>query len=375
MMERDTLSLSRSDSISKAISLLYTSGSYEALVKNGEFLGVVTVRDTLRVMNAERTSVARVLSKPQSISDETPLYDVILSMRDNGSRILPLIQDRSIIGVVRQSSILNKMADCKDLDEFTVEDLMIQNPHTIELNSSASITRNLMLSKGISHLPVVDQDDKLKGIITAKDLVWNFFRPRERVTVGERKGEKERQLKVSIKGIVDKHPLEVSKRIPLSRVVRNMVSQNKSYCLIVQEDKPIGILTPRDIIRILADFKPRVEIPLYIFGLEKEDEAQLELAKRKIERIAARGLKMHPDLLEIVVHGKISAPEGNKRKYEIKARAITPKETLAISATGWSLLDVFDITSDKMERRLKQVRGTRNKIPRNKSVSEQYLPT
>ena len=94
------------------------------------------------------------------------------------------MQDNSIIGVVRQSSILSKMVDCKDLDEFTVEDLMVQNLQTVDLNSFASVTRNLMLSKGISHVPLVDQDGKLKGIITAKDLVWNFFRPRERVTVG-----------------------------------------------------------------------------------------------------------------------------------------------------------------------------------------------
>ena len=356
VLETNCPNISRSESVSKVVSLLTSSESYEAIVINSELNGVVTVRDTLKILNPERTSVARILFKPPSMGSDTPLYDVASALISNRIRIIPIVDNGSISGVVRQKAVLKRMVDCPDLQEFLAEDLMVSNPVTVDLDSSASIVRNLMLSQGISHAPVVDKNGELEGIITANDLVWNLFRTRDRVTVGERKGEKERLLRVSIKGVVDRHPLDVTPRTKVTEVVREMVTQDKGYCLVIEKRKPVGILTPRDIISVLSDFKPRIHIPLYIFGLKGEDEDQIELAKRKIERAASRGLKMHPDLLEIVIHGKVSKVEGSKRKYTLRARAITPKETLAANATGWDLPGVFDVIADRINKRLKQVK-------------------
>jgi CBS domain-containing protein/ribosome-associated translation inhibitor RaiA len=324
-------------------------------------------------MNPERTSVSRIMFKPPNISPNTALYDVASALIDNRVRIIPAVDNDSISGVVRQSAILSRMVDCPDLKEFSAGDLMVSNPVTVDLNSSVAVVRSLMLSKGFSHAPVVDQNGDLKGIITAYDLVGNFFKPRGRVTVGERKGEKERLLNVSIKGVIDRHPLDVTPRTRITIVVREMVTLNKGYCLVVEKHKPVGIITPRDIIGLLNQFKPRIQIPLYIFGLKGEDEAQIELAKRKIERVASRGLQMHPDLLEIVVHGKVSKTDGNKRKYTLKARAVTLKETLAANATGWDLPSVFDIVSDRIDKRLKQVKASEKRSKSRKPRTREQL--
>lgn len=376
IVETNCPNISRSDSVSKIISLLYSSDNYETIVSNAEFAGIVTVRDLLKVINPERTSVSKVLFKPPAIQVGTPFYDVALALVNNRVRVIPIMDKTTVIGVARQTTILKKMIDSPDLSEFFVEDLMIRNPVTVDLNSSAGVVRNVMLSSGISHAPVVDKDGSLRGIVTAKDLVWTFFKPRERVTIGERKGEKAGLLKIGIKGIVDRHPLHATSKTSVSEVIREMTSLGKGYCLIVEKHKPIGIITPRDVIKLLAEFKPRIQIPLYIFGFDNEDEGQLEMAKRKVERAAGRGLRMHPDLLEVVVHGKASGKEGNKRRYTVKARAVTAKETLAFGATGWSLLDVFDRISDRLDKRLKQIKTTRkNKTAnRHKAISERILP-
>ncbi len=363
IIETDYPNVSRSEVVSKTISLLYSSESYEALVSNAEFAGIVTVRDLLKVINPERTSVSKVMFKPQPIQVGTPIYDVALALVNSRIRIIPVKNNATIIGVARQTSILKEMSGSPDLSEFFAEDLMIRNPVTVDLNSSGGVVRNVMLKRGISHVPVVDKDGSLRGIVTAKDLVWTFFKPLESVTVGERKGEKAGKLRISVKGIVDKHPLHATAKTPILTVVREMVSLKKGYCLVAEKHKPIGIITPRDIVKLLIDFKPRIQIPLYIFGFENEDETQMELAKRKVERAAGRGLKMHPDLLEVVVHGKARSSEGNKRRYTVKARAVTTKETLAVGVAGWSLLDVFDKISDKLDKRLKQIKTTgKNKI-------------
>lgn len=191
--------ISHSESVSRLISLLYSTESYEALVTNRDIARIVTVRDIMRVMHPERSSVSRIAFRPPSLSLDTPIYDVALKLVENRIGMLPITKDHSVEGVVRQTRILEKMADCEDLKDFLSEDLMVKDPFKVYRDSSVGEVRSLMLKRGISHTPVVDQEGKLRGLVTAKDIVWNFFKPRERVTVGERRGEKPRIFKMDIK--------------------------------------------------------------------------------------------------------------------------------------------------------------------------------
>lgn len=153
----------------------------------------------MRVMHPERSSLSRIAFRPPSLSLDTPIYDVALKLVENRIGMLPITKDHSVEGVVRQTRILEKMADCEDLKDFLSEDLMVKDPFKVYRDSSVGEVISLMLKRGISHTPVVDQEGKLRGLVTAKDIVWNFFKPRERVTVGERRGEKPRIFKMDIK--------------------------------------------------------------------------------------------------------------------------------------------------------------------------------
>ncbi|HEY9846814.1 MAG TPA: CBS domain-containing protein [Candidatus Caenarcaniphilales bacterium] len=52
-----------------------------------------------------------------------------------------------------------------------VQDVMTPNPVTVSANTSISQAATLMLDKRINRLPVVDQENKLTGIITRTDLI------------------------------------------------------------------------------------------------------------------------------------------------------------------------------------------------------------
>ena len=138
------------------------------------------------------------------------------------------------------------------------------------------------------------------------------------------------------------NPLHVTRRTSILDAIRQMLTFKKSHGLVVEKRKPVGIITPRDVILLLTEFRPRIQIPMYVFGFKDQKEDLIQSATRKIERVARRGLKMHPDLQEIVVHGKVSSVTGDRKRFTIKARAYTPSDVLAVSAKGWSLLTVFD---------------------------------
>lgn len=156
---------------------------------------LVTVRDVLEVTNPVRTSVSRIAFSPPSITPGTPIYDASLKLVHNRIRILPVVENESIIGVVRQTKILEKMVNCEDLKECTSEELMVENPVTVDRDSSTGVIRSIMLRRGISHTPVVDPDGKLRGIITAKDLSGTLS---SQVKAKSLEREKGRQLESGI---------------------------------------------------------------------------------------------------------------------------------------------------------------------------------
>ena len=55
-----------------------------------------------------------------------------------------------------------------------VKSLMRKNPKTVILDTPLSIIWNLLGHKQLHMLPVVDEENRLKGIITAEDLLKNL---------------------------------------------------------------------------------------------------------------------------------------------------------------------------------------------------------
>ena len=56
------------------------------------------------------------------------------------------------------------------LSENVVDDLMKTDVPTIDINSTIKDAANIMFDNQVTHLPVVDENDKLLGIVTAWDL-------------------------------------------------------------------------------------------------------------------------------------------------------------------------------------------------------------
>jgi len=359
IVETDCPSIPQSANVLKLISLLQTSENYEAIVTNGHPPRLVTVRDVLKVTHPERTSVSKIAFSPPNITPDTPIYEASQKLVSSRIRILPVVENESVVGVVRQTKILEKMTNCEDLEECTAEKLMVENPVTVESDFSIGVIRDLMIRNGISHTPVVDKDGKLRGMITAKDLVWNFIKPSESQTVGERKGETIRIWNMSMKGMIDMAPLYVTRRTSILDVISEMSTLKMGYYLVVEKQKPIGIITPRDILSLLAQFTPKAQIPVYVVGFKDFDKDLVQSAMKKINRVARRGLTYHPDLQEIIVDGRVKSRRGEEKRFEIKARAHMPSNMLSITVEGWSLPTLFDEVSEKLEASLRQIKGKR----------------
>jgi len=96
------------------------------------------------------------------------------------------------------------------------ENIIIERPYTLPLNSTVGKARELMEKYGVGGLLVVDEDGKLKGLVTKRDILFeennekpitDVMTPRERLVVSTRRITLEEAKEIFKKYKVEKLPL------------------------------------------------------------------------------------------------------------------------------------------------------------------------
>jgi CBS domain-containing protein len=106
-----------------------------------------------------------------TVTASTHLVDCAarMSEADVGS-LLVLTDSGGLCGIITYHDLLRAIVQHKNLDEVPVSAFMKTEVHSVPENASLIDAENLMLSKGIRHLPVVS-DGKLVGIVTRIDVL------------------------------------------------------------------------------------------------------------------------------------------------------------------------------------------------------------
>ena len=139
------------------------------------------------------------------------------------------------------------MARRKDL---RVRDLMSREVVTLQRNDSMSIADDVMRLGRIRHMPVLDEDGSLAGIVSQRDL----FRGALARAFGYGTKAQARVLKtLVVKEVMSTDVETIGSDALLCDAARRM-SERKLGCLpVVDDGKLVGILTEGDFVKHFAD--------------------------------------------------------------------------------------------------------------------------
>lgn len=116
-----------------------------------------------------------------TVSRDTSMLKASKIFKDNDFRRLPVVdEDGRLIGIVTDRDIKDaspSKATTLDvhelyylLSEIKIKDIMTPNPYTINVDDSLEKAAIRMLEKRVEGLPVVDDKNKVVGIITETDI-------------------------------------------------------------------------------------------------------------------------------------------------------------------------------------------------------------
>lgn len=132
-----------------------------------------------------------------------------------------------------------------------VSGIMTKGLITISMDATLLEAKEIMENENIRHLPVVDDDNKLAGFITERDILMNIS-PRLG-TISEKKEDRE-TLGKKVHRVMTRNPITVTLDSDVADAAKILASKKISGIPVV-DDKGVlmGIVTVIDILKYVAE--------------------------------------------------------------------------------------------------------------------------
>jgi CBS domain-containing protein len=162
-------------SIKEAAKLMIRRRGRLVVMGDSELAGIITASDLVKTLPDSESTYSLVsdyMTKKVFTSDESSLLiDLAKAMGEKRIGSVIITEHGKPTGIFTERDLLTTfMAEGKELNvpvgEFASKPLLVSNPQ-INIHEAASI----MSTHGIKRLPLINDEDKLIGIITARDLV------------------------------------------------------------------------------------------------------------------------------------------------------------------------------------------------------------
>ena len=131
--------------------------------------------------------------------------------------------------------------------ELTVADVMSTKMQTLDRNDTLTIADDLMKQERIRHLPVLDADGALCGIVTQRDL----FRGAVLRSLGYGSRAEDMMLaSLAVKDAMTEDPVTAAPGMPLADAARLMLEHQIGSLPVLDGGRLVGILTEGDFVRL-----------------------------------------------------------------------------------------------------------------------------
>jgi acetoin utilization protein AcuB len=163
---------------------------------------------------------------------------------------------RTIVREIRTRRPLHPGREADELEALTwpesmrVGERMSRDVATVRAEVPVHTAAQTMRARRIRHLPVVDRDRKLVGIVTDRDLRQVLFAPSVHARLGAVAAALET---LTVDDIMTRGVLTVRPGTEIREAARLMHERKIGALPVVEADRVVGILTESDVLRAFQD--------------------------------------------------------------------------------------------------------------------------
>lgn len=140
------------------------------VVKNKKIVGIITRKDLLR--KPEETQLGLLMTpKPVSIGPDADIRQAARLLVEHRIRRLPVVEDGHLLGLLSVSDLIHAIAHLKIKEEIKTK--YTSNTFALWEETPLPVVGRIMEISGVDAIPILDNENKLKGIISERDLIRN----------------------------------------------------------------------------------------------------------------------------------------------------------------------------------------------------------
>jgi CBS domain-containing protein len=182
-----------------------------------------------------------------TVDKDQNLSDALKLLRKHNVSRLPVTNNKELVGIISERDIANKLGSSKyesmPASRLHISSVMVKDVLTVPQSMQLEDVARLMLDNGIGSVPVMD-DDKMVGIVSKADFVT--------LATGIAFD------KITVKEIMSKEVIHVSSAERLVHARRLMIEAHVGRLPVIDEDKLVGMITSKDLMRAFIDFRKKV---------------------------------------------------------------------------------------------------------------------
>ncbi|MGV6850606.1 MAG: CBS domain-containing protein [bacterium] len=140
---------------------------------------------------------------------------------------------------------------------ITVGELMTHNPYTLESHASVLDCHAIMASSQIKHVPIVDNNGKLLGIVSESDVLATLsssLKPSDDKTLSRL------EASATVTQIMTKHVTTISSQDKLRRAGLDMIERKIGCLPVVDDGQLVGIITETDFVATAISLIEQLEL-------------------------------------------------------------------------------------------------------------------
>ncbi len=119
---------------------------------------------------------ALMIDDPITISDRTSVQEAIHLMQEHSIRHLPVVNESNeLLGLVTLADLKQGLLPAM-VTGVSLADLMIKSPITIHPDDDVETAAQIIHTRKIGGLPVVDDGNRVVGILTVTDILGAFIK-------------------------------------------------------------------------------------------------------------------------------------------------------------------------------------------------------
>jgi CBS domain-containing protein len=322
------------------------------LDSDGRYMGLVSLDSIIKRRNLPLTArVRNLLSIPPEATEDDNLSALAEKMLISGVRTLPVLSENRLVGIVSRTDIVQALSSVKELKDVSVDSIMSHYPLSVKERDGIGTAKSLIRELHEQIIPVVDDSGRLTGVVGIKDIAPYLWGVKTLAKDGWSNG-KSYPPNIEIKSVMHR-PITVPLGTSVGNAAQLMSEHSITSVIVVEGNKPVGVVTQLNLIELIASAKKREEVYVQITGLSEESSFQFDsiytIIQKSLQRIAKVTVptffSMHVAQYNI---------ETGASKYSIRIILKASKKSFYAKAHDWNLMKATDDVMNVLEKMVRK---------------------